>query len=231
MKANASSSDGLKLTYNATPIANIADNASVSPLVSIFIAGHSADPGAAGDQTTSEIAYTGYARATVARTTGGFTVATPASGGASVALVSSASLGACTAGSGTMTHFSTGVAVSGVSKVLHRGVFGSRQGPFTGAITGNALTIPGAGANFAVNDRIAFYAVNNSTLPTGIAEGTVYFVLTVTGDVLTVSATQGGAAIGISVAGDGMAYRVTPISITAGITPQLTGGVIFTVEE
>jgi hypothetical protein len=35
---------------------------------------HTADPGEAGDQTTSEVTYTSYARVAVARTAGGHTV-------------------------------------------------------------------------------------------------------------------------------------------------------------
>ena len=73
-----------------------------------------------------------------------------------------------------------------------------------------------------MNDRIAFLAVDGSALPTGISEGTVYFVLTVSGDAITISTTQGGSTLDITASGDALAYRVTPISISAGVTPQLT---------
>jgi hypothetical protein len=53
-KGNTFENDLLKLIFNATAIANIADNAAASPLTNLFVALHTADPGEAGDQTTSE---------------------------------------------------------------------------------------------------------------------------------------------------------------------------------
>ncbi len=60
-KGNTYENDILKLTFNATAIANIADNAAASPLTNLQMSLHTADPGEAGDQTTNEIAYTSYA--------------------------------------------------------------------------------------------------------------------------------------------------------------------------
>lgn len=73
-KGNTFENDFLKLVFNATAIANIADNAATSPLTNLYVSLHTADPGEAGDQTTSEITYTSYARVAVARTSGGWTV-------------------------------------------------------------------------------------------------------------------------------------------------------------
>lgn len=116
-KANTFENDLLKLIFNATAIANIADNAASSPLTNLFVALHTADPGEAGDQTTSETAYTGYARITVARTSGGWTVTA-----ASVSPVADIVFGTCTASAGgPITHASIGVATSGASKILYSG--------------------------------------------------------------------------------------------------------------
>jgi hypothetical protein len=115
-KGDTFENDLLRLIFNATAIANIADNAAASPLTNLFVALHTADPGEAGTQTTNEISYTGYARATVARTSGGWTVTAN-----SVSPVATISFGACTAGSGTATHASVGVAVSGATKILYSG--------------------------------------------------------------------------------------------------------------
>src|SRR5690348_18210167 len=73
-KGNTFENDLLKLIFNATAIANIADNAASSPLTNLYVSLHTADPGEAGNQTTSECNYTGYARVAVARTSGGWTV-------------------------------------------------------------------------------------------------------------------------------------------------------------
>lgn len=116
-KGSTFDNDLLKLIFNATAIANIADNAASSPLTNLFVALHTADPGAGGTQTTSEISYTGYARATVARTSGGWTVTA-----ASVSPFTTISFGTMTAGAGgTATFASVGVAVSGATKILYSG--------------------------------------------------------------------------------------------------------------
>ena len=115
--------DLLKLIFNATNIANIADNTATAPLTTLFVALHTADPsttagaGTVGTQNASEISYTGYARVAVARTTGGFTVT-----GNSVSPVNPVAFGQMTAGTGgTANFFSIGVAVSGATKILYSG--------------------------------------------------------------------------------------------------------------
>lgn len=115
-KGNVFENDLLKLIFNATAIVNIADNAATAPLTNLQVALHSADPGEAGDQTTSEIVYTSYARVAVARTTGGFTTTAN-----SVSPVSNVSFPAATGGSATATHFSIGTAATGTGKILYRG--------------------------------------------------------------------------------------------------------------
>lgn len=213
-KGNTFENDLMKLLYNATAIANIADNAASAPLTNLFVALHTADPGEAGDQTTSEATYTSYARATVARTSGGWTVTNN-----SVSPVANIDFVAATGGSNVLTHFSVGVAVSGASKILHRGVIGSIMGPFT-AKTDDTITIPSH--TFAVDDRVAFETSQDSALPTGITDGVVYWVKTVSGQDVTVSTTQGGATLDITAIGQGLAYKVTPITVTSGVTPRLT---------
>jgi len=71
-KAVAFCNDILALILNATAIANIAQNNGTSPDTSFYFSLHTADPGTGGSQLTNEISYTGYARAAVARTTGGW---------------------------------------------------------------------------------------------------------------------------------------------------------------
>ena len=66
--------DLAKLVFQGTAIANIADNASASPLTNLYLGLHTADPTGSGSQTSSEASYNGYARQAVARTSGGFTI-------------------------------------------------------------------------------------------------------------------------------------------------------------
>ena len=116
-KGDTFENDLLKLIFNATAIANIADNAASSPLASLFWSLQTADPGEGGTQTTSEATYTSYARATVARTTGGMTASTAGS----TSPVANIDFPACTGGSNTITHFTVGAAVSGASKIFYSG--------------------------------------------------------------------------------------------------------------
>ena len=116
-KSDTFENDLLKLIYNATAIANLADNAATSPITNLYVSLHTADPGEAGNQTTSEISYTGYARVAVARTSGGWTVT-----GSSVSPVADVVFGAMTAGAGgTVTHAAVGTASTGTGKILHSG--------------------------------------------------------------------------------------------------------------
>ena len=109
--------DLLALIFNATAIANIADNAAASPETNIHVALHTADPGDAGTMATSEITYTSYARVNVARTTGGWDV--PSGGSTSPA--ANIDFPAGTGGAGTATHFSVGKTGGGAAKIYFSG--------------------------------------------------------------------------------------------------------------
>ena len=115
-KSSTFDNDFLKMVFNATAIANIADNAATSPLTNLYVALHTADPTAAGTQSSSEATYTGYARVAVARTSGGCTVT-----GASVSPAAAITFPACTAGTNTIIYWSVGVASSGATKILYSG--------------------------------------------------------------------------------------------------------------
>jgi len=114
--------DFLKLIFNGTAIANIADNASSSPVTDLYVSLHTADPtdAAASGQATNETSYTGYARVAVARTTGGWTCSTTG-GVTTVVPVANISFGQCTAGSASISHVGIGTASSGAGKLLFSG--------------------------------------------------------------------------------------------------------------
>ena len=115
-KSNAFENDLLKLIFNATAIANLADNAASSPLTNLYVSLHTADPGEAGNQSTSEATYTSYARVAVARTSGGWTVTNN-----SVSPVANIDFPAATGGSGTVTYFGVGSASSGSGVLYYSG--------------------------------------------------------------------------------------------------------------
>lgn len=115
-KSNTFENDWLKLIFNATAIANLADNAASSPLTNLYVSLHTADPGESGNQSTNEIAYTSYARVAVARTSGGWTVTNN-----SVSPVANIDFPAATGGSGTVTYFGVGSASSGAGTLYYSG--------------------------------------------------------------------------------------------------------------
>lgn len=115
-KTTAFANSLLKLIFNATAWANVADNAASSPLTNLYVSAHTSDPGAGGDQTTNETSYTSYARQAVARTTGGWTVS-----GASVYPVGNIVFPASMSGTPTLTHFGVGSSLSGSGNLWYRG--------------------------------------------------------------------------------------------------------------
>jgi hypothetical protein len=117
---NTFENDLMKLIFNGTAIADIAENDTSSPLTDLYVSLHTADPGEAGDQTTSEASYTSYARVAVARSGVGWTVATNTVTNAALIQFPQA-----TGGSNTITYFAIGTASSGAGKLLARGALSS----------------------------------------------------------------------------------------------------------
>jgi hypothetical protein len=112
----------LQLLFQNANAANIGDATGLRGSTTagqFFVSLHTADPGEAGAQNTSEVSYTGYARVGINRASGagGFTV----SGNTVSFGTNPTSFGACTAGSATATHFGIGTASSGAGVLLYRG--------------------------------------------------------------------------------------------------------------
>jgi hypothetical protein len=128
-KSNSYETDILALLFNATAIANIADNAAASPLTNLYVSLHTGDPGEAGNQSSNEASYTSYARVAVARTSGAWTVS-----GGSVSPVANITFPAGTGGTGTVTHFGIGTAASGTGKLFYSGTVSPS------IVTGNGIT-------------------------------------------------------------------------------------------
>lgn len=119
-KAISFDTELLNHIFNNAAIAGIGDTNGVQPSAgagSLYLAMHTADPTAAGNQSSSEVSYTGYARISIARSSAGFVVS-----GASVTLAANADFGEMTGGTGgTVTFFSVGKAASGATNILYSG--------------------------------------------------------------------------------------------------------------
>lgn len=114
--ANVTENSILLLIYNATRWANYAINDTSSPETNIVVGLATADPGETGSMSTSEAAYTSYARVNVARTSGGWTVtANSVSPAANIDFPASGAAGT------TVTHFTHGKSGGGATDVLFYG--------------------------------------------------------------------------------------------------------------
>jgi len=121
-KSNIWEAGLLNLVFNNISFANVGDAIGLVHSTTegfLYVALHTADPGEAGDQTTNETSYTGYARVPVVRSSAGWTV----SGTAPTQVTNAITInfGLCTGGSPTITHFSIGTAVSGADTMLYSG--------------------------------------------------------------------------------------------------------------
>lgn len=109
----------LKLLFQNAAFANVGDAGGLQPSASagsLYVSLHSADPGAGGNQTTSEVSYTGYARVAVARSSGGWPITSNTiDPGATIAFP------ACTGGTATAAYAAIGTASSGAGVLLWSG--------------------------------------------------------------------------------------------------------------
>lgn len=111
----------LNLIFRAVAIANIADNAAASPLANLYWSLHTADPGDAGVQNTSETNYGGYTRIAVARTTVGMTASTVGSTSPAANVVFPAATSPALPTVSSITHAGIGVASAGATDLLYSG--------------------------------------------------------------------------------------------------------------
>ncbi len=83
-----------------------------------YLALHTADPGEAGSQTTSEATFTSYARIAIA-------TADWTDGGSTFSNTNLAQFPQCTGGTNTITHVSIGTLASGAGQILYSGALNS----------------------------------------------------------------------------------------------------------
>lgn len=119
-KTNTWENDLVKLVFLGTAITGLAQNAA-SPVTQLYVSLHDSDPGEAGNQSTNEISYTGYARRAVPRNAASGWAIT----GGAVANTAAITFGACTGGAATASHFGVGMSSSGAGTLLYKGALTS----------------------------------------------------------------------------------------------------------
>lgn len=107
--SNATETDILNKLFNNTALP-------FDGITNTYLSLHTADPGEAGNQQTSEATYTGYARVAVARTSGGWTVS-----GNSATNTVLVQFPQCTGGTNTITHVAIGTLSTGTGQIIVSG--------------------------------------------------------------------------------------------------------------
>lgn len=227
MKSNSLENAWLAHYFTNTDIANVGDATGLrgsTTAGSLYWSAHTAYPGEAGNQSTSECAYTGYARIATVRSGAGWTVSTN-----QVTNAAQLQFGEKT-GAADETIFFVGIgrSVSGAGTLDYILPLASLRQMFTAA-TSDSITVPGM--SLAVDDRICFFNLGEGVFPTGLTAGTVYWVKTVSGDIITVSTTQGGAAVDVTVAGAGMAYKMAGRLVNNGTNPTIAASGLLLNED
>lgn len=234
MLSDAAELAQLRLIYgNSVPGSSIyeAIGSGLLPSVtpgSLYLGLHTASPGEAGTQATSEATYVDYTRMAIARTLASgddFTIAAnqvtntddilfPEAGVATVEQV--------------LTHWSLGTASSGAGHLLNYGAFIETPKVFqaenVGAAASDLFRVWAHG--FAANERVLLYALPGSSLPGGYAEATVYYVLAVDADTFRLSATAGGSPIDVTSDGAGWVARLNPLTVNVGTQPRIVAGTL-----
>jgi hypothetical protein len=142
-KSNSYEIDLLNLLLCAKAVTQIADNAASSAITAIWASLHTADPGDGGTQGTSEVAYTGYTRIAVTRSTAGFAVSTSEGTASPVAAIQFPQ--ATSTSTGTITHAAFGFSSGSTSgKIFYSGALTSPLNFGSGTIprltTGSSVT-------------------------------------------------------------------------------------------
>jgi hypothetical protein len=119
----------MSLILNGVAIANLADNAAVSPLADLYIGLVTGDPGPGGTQLTNEVTYGSYGRLAIVRSPGSPQWTVTAPGNVPTAVnIATATWPICTSGSVTATGFVIGTSLTGAGKVLYRGLINNPIG-------------------------------------------------------------------------------------------------------
>lgn len=120
----------LDLVFRNQAVTGIGDAGGLLPSAasgSLYVSLHTADPGEAGDQETSEAAYASYARLAVARDGTEWTVS-----GDTASNTNNLAFPTCTGGLETITHFGIGTDASGPGTLLYSGEFSAALAVSTG---------------------------------------------------------------------------------------------------
>ena len=204
-KGQVFANDVLALTYNSTAFSWNANT-------NLYLSLHTADPTPGGNQSSNEVSYTGYARASQARSSGGFTVSEVTGTGSSCTI----SGYVLTVGGSVTGTWQVGQVVSGASVPANTIIESLGSG------TGGAGTY-----NLSTTSAISLGEAMTGYCAQIVLASTVSFPACTGG-----TATATNFAIGTASSGAGELLHTGTLSptinISTGVTPQLTTGTTIT---
>lgn len=95
---------------------------------------------------------------------------------------------------------------------------------FTALASNDELAVPAH--TFVNTDRVVVIDLPGSVLPTGLTQGTLYYVVNMSGNILELSLTSGGAVINLTADGGGRIAKVIPTTVNTGSIPSFAIGTI-----
>lgn len=201
---------------------------------SLYVALHTANPGAAGSQGTSEVTWSGgtpYARVAVARTTGGWTVTTGASNqvtnAGTITFAQKQDPGSVTVKFWSVgTGATAGATTTPANSILYYGPLALETSrPFTVIDLSDPEDFVCPGHTLAVNDTVYFIAIPGGTLPSGVVEGTAYTVSAIATDTFQLT------GVSLSTTGAGRVAKSLDKTITQNDIPEIAAGKIVIIDR
>lgn len=213
--------------FTNAALANVGDAGGLQPSAAagnLYVSLHTADPGAAGTQTTSETGYGGYARVPVARTGAAWTVA-----GTSVTNAALIGFPLCTGGSSTIAFWGIGTDNAGAGHLLYS--YPLVETWFVGSAERTSDKFHCPGSSFSADQPVVLAQSPGGTMPVGVSTGTIYYVKTVSDtDEITLSATVGGATVDITADGSCLLGKITTLAVALNIAPAFGAGALILTE-
>lgn len=99
---------------------------------------------------------------------------------------------------------------------------------FSGLASTDIFTAPGH--DLVLNDIVVVLDLSGSALPTGLTQGTKYYIINVSGDTFQLSTSQGGSAVNITTNGAGRIVQIVPQTIGNGAVASFPVGALVDTE-
>ena len=171
--------------------------------------------------TWTEVSAGGYSRVDVS---GSFASASSESAASNADI----SFGPSSASWGTVGGWAMLDASSG-GNILYYGYLTAALKLFTALASDDTLYAPAHG--LSDDDTVVVQDASDYALPTGLTQGTIYYVINGTTDTLQLSTSQGGSAINLTASGVGYIGEIATQSVTASnITLTISSGSLTLIE-